>query len=70
MVNPSMAHQRLHDLNTVLVDFKAVTTLLKSGYKFDDQDGPAALARLDHALQLLAREITERRAETEKAESS
>ncbi len=49
--------QRLHDLNAVHTDFKSVVILLKSGYKFDDENAPDVIKQLEHALSLLKYEI-------------
>jgi hypothetical protein len=48
--------QRLHDLRGAYANFRSVLELLKSGYRFDDDAGPA-LAQLERALQNLNREI-------------
>jgi hypothetical protein len=49
--------QRLHDLNAVHTDFKSVIILLKSGYRFDDENAPDVVKQLEHALSLLKFEI-------------
>ena len=49
--------QRLHDLHGVHSDFKAILNLLKSGYRFDDDQAPAALAQLEKAAACLGQEI-------------
>lgn len=54
---PPAKTQRLHDLRAVHSNFKSVLGLLKSGYRFDDADAPAALAQLDQAVNSLLREI-------------
>lgn len=59
----SNRRERLHDLNTVLTDFRMVYHLLKSGYRFDDEDAPAAFTQLEKALQLLQKEIQTLQAE-------
>lgn len=47
----SPAHaQRLHDLRGIHADFKSVLRLLESGYRFDDEDAPAALVQLKKAV--------------------
>jgi hypothetical protein len=40
----------------VHANFKSVLELLKSGYRFDDADAPAALAQLEKAVLHLGRE--------------
>jgi hypothetical protein len=49
--------QRLHDLRGIHANFKAVLRLLKSGYRFDDEEAPAVLARLEQAVSGLEAEI-------------
>jgi hypothetical protein len=48
---------RLHDLKTVYLDFKIVLNLVKTGYKFDDEDAPAVLRQLEKSLVMLETEI-------------
>jgi hypothetical protein len=49
--------QRLHDLRGVHADFKATLRLLESGYRFDDEDAPSALAQLKKAVAHLEAEL-------------
>lgn len=48
---------RLHDLKSVYTDFAIVFQLIKGGYRFDDENGPLVLERLEKAIQTLKREI-------------
>jgi hypothetical protein len=58
MTDAPLSHaQRLHDLRGAHANFKSVLRLIESGYRFDDEDAPAALAQLDKAVKLLDREI-------------
>lgn len=51
-------NQRLHDLKTVQIDFKAVLTLIETGFKFEEaQELPALIAQLEKALKMLKSEI-------------
>lgn len=49
--------QRLHDLHGAHANFKSILRLLKSGYRFDDEEAPAVLAQLEKAVANLGREI-------------
>jgi hypothetical protein len=49
--------ERLHNLNSVYANFKAVRDLIQSGYSFDDSNGPAVLQQLEKALGILQTEI-------------
>lgn len=49
--------QRLHDLKGIQADFKALLRLVRSGYRFDDEDAAPALAQLEKALSRLDDEI-------------
>jgi hypothetical protein len=49
--------QRLHDLRAIYANFKTVMELLRTGYRFDDADAPAAMNQLTKALGLLEVEI-------------
>jgi hypothetical protein len=60
---PQEHEHRLHELRTVHADFKATLGLLRSGYRFDDDEAPAALAQLQKAVNLLEAEISRLRAE-------
>jgi hypothetical protein len=51
--------QRLHDLHGVHASFHSILTLLKNGYRFDDEDAPAAIEQLEKALARLGTEIRE-----------
>ena len=48
---------RIHDLNTVYLDFKTVLKLIRSGYRFDDEDAASISDQLEKALELLHAEI-------------
>ena len=49
--------ERLHDLKTIYSDFRSALLLIKSGYRFNDENGTAALGQLEKALNLLKNEI-------------
>lgn len=49
---------RLHDLKSVYTDFKIVLSLLKAGYKFDDDEAPELFTQIEKSLAILATEIT------------
>lgn len=49
--------QRLHDLKGVHADFKSILRLLRSGYRFDDDEAPGVLVQLEKAVTLFEQEI-------------
>ena len=54
---PKSNPHRVHDLNTVYLDFKIVLDLIKSGYRFDDNNTEAVVEQMNKALNLLREEI-------------
>ncbi len=51
--------RRLHDLNTVYLDFKIAVNLIKTGYRFDDEGAPLLIQQLEKALGILKNEVSE-----------
>ena len=43
----------LHGLNSAYLDFKIVVDLIKTGYRFDDQNAPRVVEQLEKALEIL-----------------
>jgi hypothetical protein len=54
---PASRLQRLHDLRGIHADFKSTLRLLESGYRFDDEDAPAALTQLKKAVAHFEEEL-------------
>ncbi len=57
MNDKKLTTDRLHDLKSVYTDFRIVVSLLKSGYKFDDNEAPALFEQIEKALEILKAEI-------------
>jgi hypothetical protein len=57
MPQPLIDHTRLHELKSVYTDFKIISNLIQSGYRFDDKDAPSLIQQLEKALQMFKTEI-------------
>ncbi len=56
MTTQSMAKRR-HDVQGALRTLTMATEALADGYKFDDESGPAKIAAMAKAVQVLEREL-------------
>ncbi len=43
----------LHDLSGACIDFKILLDLIKSGYRFDDEEAPVLITQLEKDLKVL-----------------
>lgn len=48
---------RLHRLKTIHTDFRIVLNLIRTGYKFDDEEAPLVIQQLEKGLDILNSEI-------------
>ena len=51
--------KELHDLSGACIDFKILLDLIKSGYRFDDEEAPILLDQLEKDLKVLQNHLHE-----------